>query len=128
MKVTVRAISWLHHVAEGDPPKYSTCRPRDPGCGAAGWRGHLDSRAGTQIDRAIVGTGATGEDKGDARPVDGIGAADHEVAPVQDVGARVEIERGFARYCDSSAIDTRRNGLGFLLVQTIAGSGISRRE
>jgi len=84
--------------------------------------------AGTQIDRAIVGTGATGEDKGDARPVDGIGAADHEVAPVQDVGARVEIERGFARYCDSSAIDTRRNGFGFLLVQTIAGSGISRRE
>ena len=81
-----------------------------------------------KIDGAVVRARMAGENEGDTGPVDGAVVADRKVAPVQDVGARVEIERGFARYCDSSAIDTRRNGFGFLLVQTIAGSGISRRE
>jgi len=67
--------------------------PRDSRRGPEGGCCHPACRAGTNIDRAIARAGTTGENEGYALPADGTVVADHEVAPVQDVDAWLEVER-----------------------------------
>src|SRR6516162_10377652 len=75
-----------------------------------------------KIDSAVVRARMAGENEGDTGPVDGAVVADRKVAPVQDVGARVEVEGGSARYFDPPAINARRNGFGLFSIHPIAGS------
>ena len=98
---------------------------RNPRRGAEGGCRHLNCRTGTNIDRAVARSGTTGENEGYLLPADGAVVADHEVAPVEDVGAWFEVERSSARDLDSPAIDAWRNGFGLLLAQPVTGSRAS---
>jgi len=98
---------------------------RDSRRGTEGGCCHADCRARTNIDRAIARAGTTGENEGYALPADGTVVADHEVAPVQDVGAWAEVERSSARDLDPPAIDSWRNCFGPLLAQSVTGSRAS---
>src|ERR1700745_1495992 len=98
----------------------------DSRASAEGRRGYFDPRSGANIDCTIVRSGTAGENEGDSRPVDGAAAADRKVAAVEDVGARIEVERSAAGHIDPPAINPRRNGFGFSLVQPVTGSRTSR--
>src|SRR6516165_12513579 len=105
-----------------DPNSY----PWNSGDGAKGRSSHFDPRSGANIDCAVVRSGTAGENKGHARPIDGAAADDRKVASVQDVSARIEVERGAAGHFDPPAINPRRNGFGFALVQPVTCSDASR--